>query len=314
MGYRRRRGYVKHDRLMYDPVEGDVLWREPRTFHRWEAWADMIQFAAHGPVTCQSSGFTVVVPRGHFLASVRLLAGRWGWSNGKVVRFLRWCEDDGRLATANGTPIGTLYRLVNYDVYQSSETGIGTPNGTTTERGRNEKKSLKYLGAIEAAPEADDEEAPGSSHGELPEGSHTTPALVQVDGNGNRRSAPPKPNNRNWLAPFLDALKAKGFEPDRREIGKMQSMAKRLIDAHGYNVTVAAYEGWLLERKGKDALPFHIFVQNFPALSKRWAVAANARHEALGPDDPNGYDPMVPTWPEGWQRTTIEASKGGAAA
>lgn len=114
-----RFGHVKLSRKMFHREHGDVLWLEKRRFSRAEAWLDLIQWARFRDRAETWKTHTVMVPRGHVLASVRTLAERWGWSKDAVVRFIAWCERDGRTAAVSETPAGTLYRLVNYDAYNA---------------------------------------------------------------------------------------------------------------------------------------------------------------------------------------------------
>lgn len=185
-------GFILHSRKMYDRDDGDPLWRESRKFSRWEAWADLIQLAAFADTKVSSDGVTVVVPRGHFVASVRLLAGRWQWGHGRVLRFLSWMKDEARVIPVNGTPIGTLYRLVNYELYQSGGTASGTRNGTATERQRNEKKEVKErkpiapLGAVvdlgpTSTPAPDSETFRGADYAHVWESVYGTGAEMAVE-------------------------------------------------------------------------------------------------------------------------------------
>lgn len=136
-----KQGYIKLARKVFD----DPLWRESRAFSGFEAWIDLIQLAAWRDTRVLAKGQQIDVPRGHFLASIRLLAGRWQWGHGRVIRFLGWLAAERRIAALNGTASGTVYVIVNYEVYQSTGTPRGTENGTATERRRNKKKEVKQL-------------------------------------------------------------------------------------------------------------------------------------------------------------------------
>lgn len=115
---------------------------------RW-AWLDLCDMAAFRDRTQVIGGRVVTLRRGEFLASIRFLAKRWRWSKDKVRRFLAMLARDGcaKIATVNGTPDGTVYRIVSYDTYRrdrdtSRDTERDT-NGTPTgqrEEGKKEKK------------------------------------------------------------------------------------------------------------------------------------------------------------------------------
>lgn len=105
-----------------------------------------------------------------------------------------------------------------------------------------------------------------------------------------------------WLSPFIEAWTAcTTTRPDERTFGEMARVFKPLVDAHGHNVIVAAWQGYLSETK-PDFASIQAFRRKVVLYIERWAVVTNARHDTLGPDDPAGYDPMPPTWPEGWVR------------
>jgi hypothetical protein len=124
-------GHIKLSRKVFDAAAGDELWKEKRKFSRWEAWVDLIQMAAWKEHTRLVRGERVVIPRGHFFASVRFLADRWQWSKNKVHGFLTELEtslhnphgtaNGTRIGTVNETLNGTLYLIVNYDTYQKTQ-------------------------------------------------------------------------------------------------------------------------------------------------------------------------------------------------
>jgi hypothetical protein len=124
-------GHIKLSRKVFDAAAGDELWKEKRKFSRWEAWVDLIQMAAWKQHTRLVRGERVVVPRGHFFASIRFLADRWQWSKDRARGFLielatglhnpRETPNATRIETVNETLNGTLYRIVNYDTYQQTQ-------------------------------------------------------------------------------------------------------------------------------------------------------------------------------------------------
>lgn len=105
-------GWVPMYRAMYDPGH----WLAPTKrdpSNRRDAWCDMIQMATRVP----REGRYATLGVGEFVASVRTLARRWGWSKSRVLRFV--CELEARTAieTVSETPAGTVYRIVNYRTY-----------------------------------------------------------------------------------------------------------------------------------------------------------------------------------------------------
>ena len=104
-------------------------------FSRFQAWIDLILSANFRDKTIMVNGKPFLVRRGSFLTSVRKLSERWGWSRGKVSRFLSVLQTDGMIET--GTPNGTLITVVNYGVYQVRRDTKRDTNGTRTGQRRD---------------------------------------------------------------------------------------------------------------------------------------------------------------------------------
>lgn len=130
--------YRQHRSLFTHPLfEGDE-------FCRGHAFSDLIGMAEFEAGERGIKGHIVKLERGQLFASVRFLANRWKWSKGKVQRYLARLEVErmvfevrSETDTPDGTPIGTVYRIANYDTYQSrrdterdaSRDTDGTPTG-----------------------------------------------------------------------------------------------------------------------------------------------------------------------------------------
>ncbi|MDB4893596.1 MAG: Pascal38 [Gemmatimonadetes bacterium] len=178
----RRYGYLKLSRKLFDPEREDSFWLEKRSFSRFEAWIDLLQLA---PWTDYSvtSGATIEVPRGCFIASLRLLTRRWAWPKTRVERFLSLLCARDMLRRESGTPIGTLYRVVKYETYQSLRDSerdeSGTPIGTKIKQSSREalqeatttpeivgsimpEQSAYQIGLVSAANDASDRRFPGA--------------------------------------------------------------------------------------------------------------------------------------------------------
>jgi hypothetical protein len=150
-------------------------WTEKRTFSRAEAWMDCwFGMAAYNDHTRVIAGQVVRIQRGQFVASDRFLERRWRWSRSKVRRFMAGAVESGELShvgevfgacTKNDTAGGTVYVVVNYDNYQSRDTGADTAVGPRTDhartthepkrskgtKGSKEKKEKEYIGEFDAA-------------------------------------------------------------------------------------------------------------------------------------------------------------------
>lgn len=137
----RRYGHVKLSRKLFAASD---LWAEPRRYSRFEAWVDLLQLAAWGDVVVSANGHAVTVPRGHVLASVRMLAGRWQWPKSTVSEFLIALQEADSTADTSRTPLGTLYRIVNYDTYQLGADSTANEVRTAT------RTKIKQLESSEA--------------------------------------------------------------------------------------------------------------------------------------------------------------------
>lgn len=100
-------------------------------FTHMQAWIDMILIASYKDMsTIYVRGNKVTVRRGQIGYSKELLASRWRWSRGKVLRFLNELENDNQIVQQKSKLI-SLITIVNYDSYQGDGTTDSTSNGTT---------------------------------------------------------------------------------------------------------------------------------------------------------------------------------------
>lgn len=128
----RRWGHLRISRQAFHPSGHPPYWSESREFSRFEAWLDLHQLAAYSLVRKHSCGTSVAVPRGHVLAAGRIMAERWGWSLGKVQRFVKTMIQDGAIEVVSESAAGTLYRLVGYE----DDEGLEVPGESQTSRER----------------------------------------------------------------------------------------------------------------------------------------------------------------------------------
>lgn len=84
----------------------------------------------------------VEVKRGQLVAGYRYLADEWGWSKGKVSRFLDMIEADGMISK-NGTQNGTVITIENYAKYQDQRDTDGTLAGHSRDTRGDTKKKVK---------------------------------------------------------------------------------------------------------------------------------------------------------------------------
>ena len=144
------RGYIKFYRSVFEhPVF------KPEPFTEREAWTWLCCEAAWKPRRQRLGEHLVELGRGEVVGAVRFLAEKWGWSKGKVERYLERIKNDGMIETQTGTGI-TVITICNYDIYQGdadddgtatdSEPGRGRDGaGTGPGRGRDNRKKLNTL-------------------------------------------------------------------------------------------------------------------------------------------------------------------------
>ena len=99
---------------------------EDKPFGRFGAWVDLLLMANHDTRKIAIGGQLSPIERGQLFTSTVSLSARWGWSRGKVERFLELLENDSML-TRKRTPNGQLLTLVNYGLYQDSSERNGQP-------------------------------------------------------------------------------------------------------------------------------------------------------------------------------------------
>jgi len=115
------------------------MWRA-ESFTRGQAWVDMLLLANHKDGYILKRGIEVKVKRGQIGWSELALAKRWGWSRGKIRRFLGTLVGKEKIVQQK-TNITTLNKIVNYNLYQTGSTPSGTPNGHQTDTKRYTNKN-----------------------------------------------------------------------------------------------------------------------------------------------------------------------------
>ncbi len=123
-------GWIK----LYRRIHNNPMWQE-RPFDRARAWVDLILLANHKDGYLRKRGIKIDVKRGQVGWSERALAERWGWSRGKVARFLHELKIEQQIEQQNGPQninVTSLITITNYDRYQSDEPQNGPQNEPQT--------------------------------------------------------------------------------------------------------------------------------------------------------------------------------------
>lgn len=153
-------GWIKLHRKLLD----SWVWKE-KPFDKGRAWVDLLLMAMHCDKKMLVDNDVIIIPRGALMTSIVKLAERWGWSRGKVMRFLDVLECE-QMANTKRTPNGTLVTIVKYEDYQLDDTTNGTPNGTPdrTPDGTADGTQIKNIKNIKNIKKESKESAPPQKH------------------------------------------------------------------------------------------------------------------------------------------------------
>lgn len=114
-------GYIKLHRKV---LNNELFLEMP--FDRWRAFEFLLLNARYKQTDIMIKGKTIHLDAGQLIFGEDALAIKWGWSRGKVRRFLEQLESLNMIHR-NGTPYGTVITIENYTLYQGERTSNGTP-------------------------------------------------------------------------------------------------------------------------------------------------------------------------------------------
>lgn len=104
--------YIK----LYRKVMENAIFLE-LPYDRWHAFEFLLLKARRFPTVTILKGKPIKLEVGQLICGEEKLAVKWGWSRGKVKRYLDMLENLGMIKK-NGTPYGTLITIENYTKYQ----------------------------------------------------------------------------------------------------------------------------------------------------------------------------------------------------
>lgn len=133
------KGWIKYHRSSF---ENKLYFSEP--FTRWQAWMDLVLLANHKEGIIRKRGVKLIVERGQIGHSEVTLAKRWGWSRGKIRRFLDELKMEHQIVQQK-TNVTTLITVVNYSQYQNDETDIVQQTDSKRYTNKNEKNNTLVL-------------------------------------------------------------------------------------------------------------------------------------------------------------------------
>lgn len=125
------RGYIK----LFRKIQDNKVWnRKP---YSWgQAWLDLLLSANHKPGLIVVRGIPIKIKPGQVAHSIKTLSVRWGWSHGKVERFLKWLLHEAQIDLQKNN-ISTVITILNWSEYQED----GAQNGAQAERRIPPKRS-----------------------------------------------------------------------------------------------------------------------------------------------------------------------------
>lgn len=124
-------GYYTVHRSIFD----NFLWSD-KPFSKGQAWIDLFGKANFKDNEIYIRGIPVLIKRGQTGRSELTLAEDWGWSRGKVRRFLSMLKVRGMIETKQDNKT-TITTICNYEDFQSKSEYNSTPDGTPNETSSN---------------------------------------------------------------------------------------------------------------------------------------------------------------------------------
>ena len=130
-------GFIKIFRsILLNPI-----WFE-KPFSKGQAWVDLLLLTCYRPNILQvKNGLVIPLERGECGYSVLALSDRWGWSRGKVDRFIRFLESQ-KMVQHRVIHNHSIINILNYDLYQSRSTNRSYPNTNKEGKERKEKEEI----------------------------------------------------------------------------------------------------------------------------------------------------------------------------
>ena len=141
-----KEGYIK----LYRSIEDNPLWtQEP--FTKAQAWLDILLLTNINPGILQTkNGEMHKIERGECAWSMKRLAARWRWSEGKVKRFFCFLNDE-KMIVQKAVPKLTIIKVLNFDKYQKQRTNDSSNssiNGAQTAPIEERKERKEYTTTI----------------------------------------------------------------------------------------------------------------------------------------------------------------------
>lgn len=105
------------------------LW-ENEEFTRGQAWIDLLLHANHSDKKVLIKKRLIDLKRGQQARSELTLSATWGWSRGKVRRFLKQLENE-QMIVQQATQLTSIITICNYSYFQGGTATHSTTDSTT---------------------------------------------------------------------------------------------------------------------------------------------------------------------------------------
>ena len=119
------KGWIRLDRA----ITGNWVWQD-KPFTSGQAWVDLLLGANHKPVKISLKRNVISLEVGQQARSELTLSDDWGWSRGKVRRFLKQLEKD-EMIVQQKSHLTSVISICNYSSFQGIDTTDDTTDSTT---------------------------------------------------------------------------------------------------------------------------------------------------------------------------------------
>ena len=123
---------------LHRKIAENFLWKE-KPFSKGQAWVDLLLLTNHKKGLLKvKNGLTVVINRGECGYSVLALAERWGWSRGKVNRFMKLLKNE-KMIQQKIIENHSVISISNYEQFQIAQQTV-QQTGQQTDTNNNDNK------------------------------------------------------------------------------------------------------------------------------------------------------------------------------
>lgn len=127
--------------MLHRRVFSHMLWEEPRSLSKFEAWLDLLQLAAFAPYKRIIKGQAIEIDEGECIASLRYLGQRWKWGKNKVASFMALLESEKMIGrrTGQGETVIIIRKYKEYNRFPDASRDTNRDTGGTAAGQRRDK-------------------------------------------------------------------------------------------------------------------------------------------------------------------------------